>query len=53
MYFCFIDHAKGFDCVYHYKLQNILNEMKYQSTSPASWETCTQDNNQQLELDME
>ena len=51
--FCFIDYAKAFDCVDHSKLWNILNEMKYQSTLPASWETCMQDKKQQLELNME
>ena len=27
IYFCFIDYAKGFDCVYHNKLWKILQEM--------------------------
>ena len=27
IYFCFIDYAKAFDCVDHYKLWNILKEM--------------------------
>jgi len=27
MYFCFIDYAKAFDCVDHYKLWKILKEM--------------------------
>ena len=27
IYFCFIDHAKAFDCVYHNKLLKILKEM--------------------------
>ena len=27
IYFCFIDYAKAFDCVYHYKLWKILKEM--------------------------
>ena len=27
IYFCFIDYAKGFDCVYHNKLLKILKEM--------------------------
>ena len=27
IYFCFIDYAKGFDCVDHKKLRKILKEM--------------------------
>ena len=27
IYFCFIDYAKGFDCVIHNKLWKILKEM--------------------------
>ena len=27
IYFCFIDYAKAFDCVDHYKLRKILKEM--------------------------
>ena len=27
IYFCFIDYAKAFDCVYHNKLWKILGEM--------------------------
>ena len=27
IYFCFIDHAKGFDCMDHNKLWKILKEM--------------------------
>ena len=51
--FCFIDYAKAFDCVDHNKLWKILQEREYQTTWPASWETCTQVRKQQLELDME
>ena len=50
IYFCFIDYANAFDCVDHNKLGKIL---KYQTTWPASWETCMQVRKQQLELDME
>ena len=50
--FCFIDYAKAFDCVDHNKLWKILGEMEYQTTWPASWETCMQVRKQQLELDM-
>ena len=28
IYFCFIDYAKAFDCVYHNKLWEILKEME-------------------------
>ena len=31
----------------------ILKEMEYQTTWPASWETCMQVRKQQLELDVE
>ena len=53
IYFCFIDYAKAFDCVDHNKRWNILKEMEYQTTWPASWETYMQVRKQQLELDME
>ena len=52
IYFCFIDYAKAFDCVDHNKLWEIL-KWAYQTTWPASWETCIQVRKQQLELDME
>ena len=35
IYFCFIDHAKAFDCVDHNKLWKILQEMEYQATWSA------------------
>ena len=50
IYFCFIDYAKAFDCVYHNKL---WKRWEYQTTWPASWESCMQVKKQQLELDME
>ena len=53
IHFCFIDYAKAFDCVDHKKQWKILKEMEYQTTWPASWETCMQVTKQQLELDME
>ena len=53
LYFCFIDYAKAFDCVNHNKLWKILKRWEYQSTLPASWETCMQVKKQQLEPDME
>ena len=49
IYFCFIDYAKTFDCVNHNKLER----WEYQTTLPASWETCMQVKKQQLEPDME
>ena len=52
IYFFFIDYAKAFDCVDHNKLWKILR-WEFQTTWPASWETCMQVRKQQLELDME
>ena len=52
IYFCFIDYAKVFDCVDHNKLEN-SQRWEYQTTWPASWETCMQVRKQQLELNME
>ena len=40
IYFCFIDYAKAFDCVDHNKLWKFLKRWEYQTTLPASWETC-------------
>ena len=37
----------------HNKLWKIIKGMEYQTTLPASWETCIQVRKQQLELDME
>ena len=37
----------------HHKLWKILKEIEYQTIWPASWESCIQVKNQQLELDME
>ena len=51
IYFWFIDYAKAFDCVDHNKLWKNLG-WEYQTTWPASWETCMQVKKQQLELDM-
>ena len=42
IYFCLIDYAKAFDCVDYNKLWKILQDMEYQITWPASWETCMQ-----------
>ena len=45
--------TKPFDCVDYNKLWNILKEMEYQTTWPASWEICLQVKKQQLEPDVE
>ena len=51
--FCFIDYAKAFDCVDHNNCATFWKRWEYQTTWPASWETCMQVRKQQLELDME
>ena len=51
LYFCFTDYAKAFDYVDHNK--KFWKRWEYQTTWPASWETCIQVRKQQLELDME
>ena len=51
IYFCFIDYAKAFDCVYHNKLWKILKEIRIPDHLPT-WETCMQVKKQQLEPDM-
>ena len=56
IYFCFIDYAKAFGCVDHSTLEKtgkLWKKWEYQTTWPASWETCLQVRKQQLELDME
>ena len=53
IYFCFIDYAKGFDCVDNNKLWKILQERGIPDTWPASCETCMQVRKQQLELNIE
>ena len=52
IYFCFIDYAKTFDCADHIKMENSSRDGN-QTTWPASWETCMQVKNLQLELDIE
>ena len=46
IYFCFIDYANTINCGKFWK------RWEYQTTWPASWETCIQVRKQQLELDM-
>ena len=53
IYFCFIDYAKGFDCIDHNKCGTFLKRWGYQNTLRASWEICKQIKKQQLEPDME
>ena len=53
IYFCFIDYAKAFDYVDHYKLWKFFKSWEYQTTLPSSWEIYMQVRKQQLELDME
>ena len=51
IYFCLIDYAKTFDCVYHYKLWKTLKEVGRSDHLTASWETCMSFKKQQLEPD--
>ena len=53
IYFCFIDYAKAFDCVDHKNCGKFWKTWEYQTTWPASSETCMQVRKQQLELHME
>ena len=53
IFFCFIDYAKAFDCVDHNNCEKFLKRWEYQTSLPASWETCIQVKKQQLELDLE
>ena len=47
IYFCFIGYAKPFTT----SCEKFLKRWEYQTTSPASWETCMWVKKQQLELD--
>ena len=53
IYFCFTDYAKAFDCVDQNKLWKFWKRWEFQTTWPASWETCMHVRRQQLELGME
>ena len=46
------NYAKTFDCVDH-KKRKFFKRWEYQTTLPATWETCMQVKKQQLEPDME
>ena len=52
IYFCFIVYAKVFVWITT-NCGQFLKRWEYQTTLPASWETCMQVRKQQLELDME
>ena len=52
IYFCFIDYSKTFDCVDH-NCGKFLKRWEYQTTLPASWETCILEKQKRLESDME
>ena len=53
VYFCFIDYAKAFTVHITTNCGKSFKRWEYQTTWPASWETCMQVRKQQLELDME
>ena len=53
IYFCFIDYSKAFDCVDHYKLWKLLEEMGILDHLTCLLRICSQLRKQQLELDME
>ena len=52
IYFCFIDYAKIFVWI-TINCGKFFKRWEYQTTWPASWETCMQLRKQQLEQDME
>jgi len=53
IYFCSTEYDKALDCVDHINCGKFFKRWLYQTTWPASWETCMQVKKQQLELDME
>ena len=52
IYFCFMDYAKAFEWI-TINCGKFWKRWEYQTTWPASWETCKQFRKQQLELDVE
>ena len=52
MYFCFIGYMKDFVWI-TMNCGQFLERWEYQTTLPASWETCMQVKKRQLEPDME
>ena len=53
IYFCFIDNAKAFDCVYHNNLWKILKEMGIPDHLTCLLRTLYAGQEAKLELDME
>ena len=53
IYFCFIDYAKALTLWITINCGKFWKRWEYQTTWPASWETCMQVRKQQLELDTE
>ena len=53
IYFCFIDYAKPLTVWITINYGKFWKRWAYETTWPASWETCMQVRKQQLELDME
>ena len=52
IHFCFIDYAKPLTVWITANYEKFLKRREYQTTLPASWETCMQVKMQKLELDM-
>ena len=52
IYFCFIEYAEAFDYVAHNNTGKFFKRWEYWTTLSASWETCIQVKEQQLEPDM-
>ena len=52
IYLCFLDYAKAFVWITT-NSGKVLRKWEYQTTLPASWETCMQVKKQQLELDLQ
>ena len=53
IYFCFIDYTKPLTVWITINCGKFWQRWEYQTTWPASWETCMQVRKQQLELDIE
>ena len=53
IYFRFIDYTNAFTVWITINCRKFWKRWEYQTTWPASWETCMQVRKQQLELDME